>query len=106
MTDKNIEDAQIINEEQEPKVDAETAFIMVKQFDGHWKASTDLSAVLMVERVSTRTDIKVGTRDIYKFLSEDDLSSMIAAKIIAANKTDTERATQGVRQALSDRDIL
>ena len=106
MTDENIEDAQIINEEPEPKADAETAFIMVKQFDGHWKASTDLSSVLLVERASTRTDIKVGTRDIYNFLADDDLATMVASKIVASGKTDTERATEGVRQALSDRDIL
>jgi hypothetical protein len=103
MTEENIEDAQIIAEEQKP--DAETAFIMVKQ-EGVWKASTDLSMTLLVERASTRNDIKTGTRDIYKFLSDDDLSNMVAAKIIASNKTDSERATEGVRQALSDRDIL
>ena len=102
MTDENIEDAQVIEE----KPDAETAFIMIKQFNGSWRASTDLATALMVERTSTRADIKGGTRDIYNFLADDDLASMVASKIIASTATDTERATQGVRQALSDRDIL
>jgi len=106
MTDENIEDAQIINEVVEQQPEAETAFIMIKQFDGRWRASTDLSTTLLIERNAGRADIKTGTRDIYNFLTDDDLSSLIASKIVASNKTDTERATQGVRQALSDRDIL
>jgi hypothetical protein len=78
---------------------------MLKQ-NGVWKASIDLSMTLLVERASTRNDIKTATRDIYKFLADDDLSNLVASKIIASNKTDSERATEGVRQALSDRDIL
>jgi len=106
VTDENIEDAQIVNEQVEQQPDAETAFIMIKQFNGTWRASTDLTTALLVERSSTRADIKGGTRDIYNFLADDDLASMVASKILASTSTDTERATQGVRQALSDRDIL
>ena len=106
MTDENIEDAQIVNEQVEQQPDAETAFIMIKQFNGTWKASTDLTTAFFVERSATRADIKGGTRDIYNFLADDDLAGMVASKIIASTATDTERATQGVRQALSDRDIL
>lgn len=109
---EDIEDAQIVSEEQPEQVeqpeqlDAETAFIMIKQLNGTWKATTDLSTTLLVGRTSTRNDIKTGTRDIHTFLSEDDLANTVASKILASTATDTERATQGVRQALADRDIL
>lgn len=108
MTNENIEDAQVVLEENviQEQPDAETAFIMVKQLNGVWKATTDLTTALLVGRTANRNDIKTATRDIHSFLTDDDLANMIVSKIIETNKTDTERATQGVRQALSDRDIL
>jgi len=88
------------------KADAETAFIIIKSKDGTWKATVDVSAAFLIERPATRTDVKTGSREIYDFLSEDDVARFTAAKISAQNQTDTERATAGVRHALSNRDIL
>jgi hypothetical protein len=86
--------------------DAETAFIVIKNQDGTWKATVDVASTFTIERPASRSDVKSGTREIYEFLSEDDIARYTAARISAENQTDTQRATEGVRQALSDRDIL
>ena len=93
-------------EEIDLPADAETAFIIIKDKDGKWKATVDVASAFTIERPATRIDVKSGTREIYEFLSEDDIARYTAARIAAQNQTDTQRATDGVRQALSDRDIL
>lgn len=90
----------------ETPADAETAFILIKGKDGTWKATVDVSSTFTIERTANRADVKTGTREINEFLSEDDIARSVASRISAQNQTDTQRATEGVRQALSDRDIL
>ena len=103
MTDEVTPDT---TEETNVPADAETAFIVIKNQDGTWKATVDVSSVFTIERPASRSDVKSGTREIYEFLSEDDIARYTAARISAENQTDTQRATAGVRQALSNRDIL
>jgi hypothetical protein len=93
-------------QEVEVPSDAETAFIVIKNQDGTWKATVDVGSTFTIERPASRSDVKSGTREIYEFLSEDDIARYTAARISAENATDTQRATEGVRQALSNRDIL
>lgn len=93
-------------EDIDAPADAETAFIIIKGKDGTWKATVDVASVFTIERQAGRGDVKSGTREIYEFLSEDDIARYTAARISAENQTDTQRAAEGVRQALSNRDIL
>lgn len=86
------------------KAGAETAFLMIKDWDGTWKATTDVSMALTIERRANRNDVKTASRDIYNFLDNVDLATIVASKISSQNVSDTERAAQSVRQALSDRD--
>lgn len=104
MTDDVTPDS--VEELPEQAADAETAFIVIKDKDGNWKATVDVAAAFTIERPATRSDVKTGTREIYDFLTEDDIARLTASRIAASNQTDTQRATSGVRQALSDRDIL
>lgn len=86
------------------KAAADTAFLMIKDWDGTWKATTDVSMALTIERRANRNDVKTACRDIHEFLSNVDLATIVVSKISAQNMTDTERAAQSVRQALSDRE--
>jgi hypothetical protein len=88
------------------KAAADTAFLMIKDWDGIWKATTDLSLALTIERRANRNDVKTGCRDIHEFLNNVDVAAAVASKISAQNLSDTERAAQSVRQALSDRETL
>jgi hypothetical protein len=86
------------------KPDADTAFLVIKDWDGTWKATTDVSMALTIERRANRNDVKTACRDIHGFLENVDLAAIIASKLSAPNVSDTERAAQSVRQALSDRE--
>jgi hypothetical protein len=86
------------------KADADTAFLVIKDWDGTWKATTDVSMALTIERRANRNDVKTGCRDIHGFLENVDLAAIIASKLSTPNVSDTERAAQSVRQALSDRE--
>lgn len=91
-------------EDAQEKATAETAFLMIKDWDGSWKATTDVSMSFTIERQAGRNDVKHACRDIHEFLANVDLASVVVSKISAQNMTDTERAAQSVRQALSDRE--
>lgn len=99
---ENIEPQDAETESEKPAAD--TAFLMIKDWDGVWKATTDLSTALIIDRRATRNDVKTGCRDIHEFLNNVDIATVVASKISAQNLTDTERAAQAVRQALSDRE--
>lgn len=99
VTPDSVEEANI-------PADDETAFILIKSKDGTWKATVDVSSVFTIERIATRADVKTGTREIHDFLMEDDIARFTASRIAEQNQTSTQKATEGVRQALADRDIL
>jgi hypothetical protein len=100
---ENIEPQEDTNPELE-KPAADTAFLMIKDWDGTWKATTDVSMALTIERRANRTDVKTACHEIHAFLENVDLATIIASKLSAPNVSDTERAAQSVRQALSDRE--
>jgi hypothetical protein len=95
---------EVEQEVETEKPAADTAFLMIKDWDGIWKATTDLSMALIIDRRASRNDVKTGCRDIYEFLNNSDLATAVVSKISAQNLSDTERAAQSVRQALSDRE--
>lgn len=88
------------------KAGAETAFVIIKDWDGSWRATTQVSEDLTISREAFRHDIKTGCREIYEFLAEDDFASTIASKISESNVPDSQRTAQAIRHALADRDIL
>jgi len=85
------------------RADAQTAFIMVKEWDGTWRAVVELDKVFTVDRLASRTDIRTGTKEMTDFLAEDDLSNLIVSKLSESRKTDSERTAEAVRHALQER---
>jgi predicted RNase H-related nuclease YkuK (DUF458 family) len=90
----------------EIKPDAETAFFIVKELDGSWKAMTDIPEAFTIQREAFRHDVKTGCREIYELLAEDDLANSISSKILESNTPDSQRTAQAIRHALADREIL
>lgn len=89
---------------EEEKAAADTAFLLIKDWDGSWKATTDIALAMTIQRRANRNDVKTACRDIYMFLDNSDIASIIASKLSEEKLSDTERAAQSVRQALSDRE--
>jgi hypothetical protein len=88
------------------KADAETAFILVKQWDGSWSVLTDVSTEFTIDRESFRHDVKTGCREMYEFLADDDLATHLASKLSSFNRSDSQRTSEAIRHALTERDIL
>jgi len=93
-------------EETNVQAGAETAFIVIRDWDGSWRATTKFDEVFTISREATRADIKLGCREMHEFLAEDDLASVVAFKIMTSNSSDSQRTTDAIRHALQDRDIL
>ena len=88
------------------KPDAETAFIIVKQWDGSWSVLTDVTSAFTIERESFRHDVKTGCREMYEFLADDDLATHLASKLSSPKPSDSQRTSEAIRHALTERDIL
>lgn len=90
----------------EERSDAETAFIVVKHWDGSWSTNTDLTQTFTVDRPAYRHDVKTGCREMYDFLSDDDTASLILSKFLEHSKPDSQRTADAIRHALTEREIL
>ena len=90
----------------ELKPDAETAFLVVKEFDGSWSATADISAAMVISRAALRSDIKAGSREVSDFLIEDDLANTLLGKLQQSNGSDSSQRATEIRNALSDRNIM
>jgi hypothetical protein len=110
MTDW-IEDAEVINEapketNEEPRPDAETAFIIVKDWDGGWRVITDLSIAFSVGRDANRGDVKYGLGELSRFIEKDELVNMLLTKLSEGNKAESQVTSEAMRQALQDRNLM
>lgn len=88
------------------RADTETAFILAKQWDGSWLVITDMSQTFTIERESQRHDVKTGCREMYEFLADEDLATHIVNKLSSANRSDSQRTSEAIRHALTEREIL
>jgi len=88
------------------KAEAETAFILVKQWDGSWSVLTDMSHSFTIDREAFRHDVKTGCREMYEFLADDDLATHLASKLSAQSQSDSQRTSEAIRHALTEREIL
>lgn len=91
---------------EETLPDFETAFIVVKSFDGSFHATHELGSEFMVERLANRTDMKQGFRDLLDAMASDDLAQRVFNKIHENSSEDSQRKVAAIRQSLVNRDIL
>ena len=85
-------------------VEAETAFLIVKRLDGSFYATINLEQSLTLHKNASNRDIRLGCRDISDLLSQHEFAQVIVDKL--QPKSDSERATSSIRQALEDKGIL
>jgi len=67
--------------EAQGQPDAETAFIIVKELDGSFRATTDLTSAFFVARDATRADIRQACRDLSEAIAQDELSERVVARL-------------------------
>lgn len=92
----------VVTEEQ-AQPDAETAFIIVKELDGSFKATTDLSTAILVNREATRADIRLACKELSEVISHEDLAGLIASTLTSYPQPG-QRTADAIRQALAERE--
>ena len=97
---------QLTTEQQEEKIDFETAFIVVKAFDGSFHVLTELGAAFTVDRLSDRTDIKQACTDLLDSMTAERVALAVLSKIGQNSTEDSQRKVDAIRQSLITRNIL
>lgn len=83
--------------------DAETAFIIVKELDGSFRATTDLSMAILVNREANRADIRLACKELSEVISHEDLALTIASTL-ASYPRPSKNTAEAIRQALAERE--
>jgi hypothetical protein len=66
--------------------EVETAFVVMKNRDGSWGVTSDVTQPFAIDRVASRADVRIGTTEIGHLLSHQDLAALVAATIKASNQ--------------------
>jgi hypothetical protein len=93
---------EIVDTPQE-QPDAETAFIIVKELDGSFKATADLSTAILVNREANRADIRLACKELSEVISHEDLALAIASTL-ASYPQPSKSTAEAIRQALAERE--
>lgn len=75
--------------EADPTADlpqVETAFVVMKNRDGSWGVTSDVTQPFAIDRIAGRADVRIGTTEIKHLLSHQDLASLVAATIKASQE--------------------
>jgi hypothetical protein len=75
-----VSEGGIVPQPQE-QPDAETAFIIVKELDGSFRATTDLASSFLVARDANRADIRQACRELSEAIAQDELAERVAARL-------------------------
>ena len=80
-----------------------TAFLLVKLDSGVWKAVTDLTTPLAVDRQAVVTDIKQGCQEIGDAIRTQELAWAVSQHLKQTGSEDSQRVGASVRDALDRR---
>jgi hemerythrin superfamily protein len=110
MTDETINLEEIATEvenlDQEQPPTSDTAFIIVREFDGGWRVITDMTVAFTIARDASRADVKLGISELNRFLNNDELVNMLLTKLSEGNRPESQVTSEAMRQALQDRNLL
>jgi hypothetical protein len=86
------------------KPDVETAFIVYKDFLGNYHSTPTLDVSFVVDRLATRTDMKLAFSDLLEAIKTEQLADVIIYKINNKSEEDSQRKAAAIRQNLLNRD--
>lgn len=82
---------------------ADTGFVIYREIDGSWTATTNFNDVPLLTREAGAGDVKTGCREIYEAFAQNDLAAAIADKINANLPEQEQTTADAIRNALLDR---
>jgi hypothetical protein len=68
-----------------------TAFLMLKEQDGTWRVTTDLTPSFKVESQATRLDIRIGCQEIASIINQQDIAANVVTLLVQNFSSDTQR---------------
>ena len=80
-----------------------TAFLLIKLDSGVWKAVTDLTTPLAVDRQAVVTDIKQGCGEIGDAIRAQEMAWAVSQYLKQTDGEDSQRVGASVRDALDRR---
>ena len=80
-----------------------TAFLLIKLDSGVWKAVTDLTTPLAVDRAAVVTDIKQGCGEIGDAIRAQEMAWAVSQYLQQTGGEDSQRVGASVRDALDRR---
>lgn len=75
MSDAEVVSADPTEVKQDPQ--GETAFIVIKNFDGSWTAATDITMPLVVTRAAGRHEIREGCNEIANLVTVQEIATLV-----------------------------
>ena len=80
-----------------------TAFLMIKEDDGSWRVTTDLTGSFTIDYLATRQDIRIGCQEIASTVNQQDLALMVASLLKENSQQDSQRVSASMRDAINRR---
>lgn len=84
---------------------ADTAFLVYREDDGSWTATTEIDKALLIRREATGLDVKTGCREIFETFAQNDLAFAISSLIVEKSSKQEQTTADAIRDALHGRNI-
>lgn len=84
------------------KPDLETAFIVVKDFEGRYLVTNDLGVTLTVERRANGNDMRQGFRDLLETMATEQVIQGVLARLQKSSPEDSQPNEAEIRQSLPE----
>jgi hypothetical protein len=84
---------------------ADTGFIIYRESDGSWTATTNFENIIPIAREAQMNDVKTGCRELFEAFAQNDLAVAIAEKLNAKLPAEEQTTADAIRDALQDRNI-
>lgn len=88
---------------EEPKNLSDCGFIVYRELDGSWTATTDFVNLQIMRREATGFDIKTGCRELFEAFAQNDLAAAISDRMAQKSMTESQTTAAAVRNALLGR---
>ena len=82
---------------------ADTGFIIYRESDGSWTATTNFENIIPISREAQMNDVKTGCRELFEAFAQNDLASAIADKLNDKLPQEEQTTAEAIRNALLDR---
>jgi hypothetical protein len=82
---------------------ADTGFIVYRESDGSWTATTNFENIIPIVREAQMNDVKTGCRELFEAFAQNDLAADIVDKLNAKLPEEEQTTADAIRNALLDR---